>query len=272
MSLGEPAPVRPPSATISGKTNALLCSVLEATRTRIIELEDEIVQHPHETSWDAPDASSAAGPSAASVKADEKRLALIIWLGRLKQDSSKSDAVKFRGSPKTRKGLLTQPALKNKPKGTHHRLILSHVFKHSPARTEPFIGDELKPLPGGGMPARTFGRGFGGLGSTSMEIRQDRHAGVIDVAIRWLDVNYPKNNKCTFKFKFEIDLEGAVAVMIRTPATELHWEALISIEPAAYCNLIVHFNVNTCAITMNVPITDFTWPLRQHSLGPVASQ
>jgi hypothetical protein len=128
-------------------------------RLRIIELEDELSQQPpkkrarknEEPATSAPSTSNAA-PSAASVKADDKKrkmqvkkvfdrhvlpdgfssLFTIFMSSRLKKEC-KSDTVKFQGSVKTikfdevyeqgefealfgGKGLLIQPTPQNKPK------------------------------------------------------------------------------------------------------------------------------------------------------------
>jgi hypothetical protein len=52
-----------------------------------------------------------------------------------------------------------------------------------------------------GVPVRTFGAGFGGLGST---FAKSAKLGPCDVSIRSLEVNYSKNNlKCTLKFEVD---------------------------------------------------------------------
>ncbi|KDR78721.1 hypothetical protein GALMADRAFT_223970 [Galerina marginata CBS 339.88] len=199
--------------------------VLEAMRTRIVELEDELTQQPPakraRTSnvASAPDASTsaAAGPSAASVKADEKKRKMQVKkvFDRLKKEC-KSDAVKFQGSPKSikidevyseaefnllfsGKGQLIQPTANNKPKS-----VVTIIQFNSQAHFDSFFGDELKPLKGnvwsrGGMPQRTFGAGFGGFGSS---FSKSQKLGAVDVSIRSFEVNYSKNNmKCSLKFE-----------------------------------------------------------------------
>ncbi|KAF5376958.1 hypothetical protein D9615_007255 [Tricholomella constricta] len=198
--------------------------VLGAMRARIVELENEIAQQPPKKRArlsHAPDAdeasTSAAGPSTASLKADEKKRKMQVkkMFDRLKREC-KSDAVKFQGSAKIikfdevyseaefdmlfkGKGLLIQPTPNNKPKS-----VVTIIHFHSQAHIESFFGEELKPLKGnnwtrGGIPARTFGGGFGGFGST---FTKSVKTGAVDIAIRSLEVNYSKNNmKCTLKFE-----------------------------------------------------------------------
>ncbi|KAF8816571.1 hypothetical protein BYT27DRAFT_7181909 [Phlegmacium glaucopus] len=199
--------------------------ILEAMRTRIIELEDELAQQPPtkrartSIAPSAPDASTpaAAGPSTTSIKMDEKKRKMQVKkvFDRLKKEC-KSDAVKFQGSPKSikidevyseaefellfsGKGLLIQPTSTNKPKS-----VVTIIHFNSQAHIESFFGDELKPLKGnswsrGGVPQRTFGAGFGGYGST---FAKSLKIGAVDVDIRSLEVNYSKNNmKCSLKFE-----------------------------------------------------------------------
>ncbi|RDB27296.1 hypothetical protein Hypma_004311 [Hypsizygus marmoreus] len=197
--------------------------VLEAMRLRIIELEDGIAQQPpakrartsNGASAPAPEAS--AGPSAASTKAEEKKRKMQVKkiFDRLKKEC-RLDACKFQGAPKTikfdevyeqsefqtlfsGKGTLIQPTPENKPKS-----VVTIIHFSTPAQLEAFFGDELKALKGniwsrGGMPARAFGAGFGGFGSTfTKSVKQ----GACDVTIRSLEVNYSKNNmKCSLKFE-----------------------------------------------------------------------
>ncbi|GLB36786.1 hypothetical protein LshimejAT787_0310730 [Lyophyllum shimeji] len=207
----------------------LTAEVLEAMRARIIELEDELAQlrptkraRTNDSSEPATltaASTSAAGPSTASAKADEKKRKMQVKkvFDRLKKEC-KSDAVKFQGTLKTikfdevyseaefeclfsGKGLLIQPTPNNKPKST-----VTIIHFDTQAHIESFFGDELKPLKGnhwtrGGMPARKFGAGFGGLGST---FTKSVKTGAVDVAIRSFEVNYSKNNmKCTLKFEFK---------------------------------------------------------------------
>ncbi|PPQ69336.1 hypothetical protein CVT26_002568 [Gymnopilus dilepis] len=198
--------------------------VLEAMRTRIIELEDELSQQPPtkrartSNANDAPDASPAvAGPSNGSSKADEKKRKMQVKkiFDRLKKEC-KSDAVKFQGAPKTikidevyseaefdmlfgGKGHLIQPTPTNKPKS-----VVTIIHFTSQAHIEAFFGDELKPLKGntwsrGGIPQRAFGVGFGGYGST---FSKSQKLGSVDVSIQSMEVNYSKNNmKCSLKIE-----------------------------------------------------------------------
>ncbi|KAG6909075.1 hypothetical protein DXG01_002056 [Tephrocybe rancida] len=203
--------------------------VLEAMRTRIIELEDEIAQQPPtkrartsivpETTAEASTAS--AGPSAASLKAEEKKRKMQVKkvFDRLKKEC-KSDVVKFQGSAKTikfdevytvnefdslfaGKGVLFQPTPQNKPKS-----VVTIIQFNTADQIQSFFGAELKPLKGniwtrGGVPARTFGGGFGfGFGGGGSTFTKSQKVGAVDVTIRSLEVNYSKNNmKCTLKFE-----------------------------------------------------------------------
>lgn len=78
------------------------------------------------------------------------------------------------------------------------------ILSQNKAQVADLFGAELKALKGnrwskGGIPTRTFGGGFGGLGSTfSKSVKQ----GSCDVEIRNCNVNYSKNGmKCTLKFE-----------------------------------------------------------------------
>ncbi|KAF8888721.1 hypothetical protein CPB84DRAFT_1837606 [Gymnopilus junonius] len=184
----------------------LTAEVLEALKTRIIELEDELAQQPEEK---------------------KRNMQVKKVFDRLKKEC-KSDAVKFQGGPKTikmdevyseaefdllfkGKGHLIQPTLTNKPKS-----VVTIIHFNSQAHIDAFFGDELKPLKGniwsrGGVPQRTFGAGFGGFGST---FSKSQKIGAVDVAISSLEVNYSKNNmKCTLKFEVT-QLRGGGVVWI----------------------------------------------------------
>ncbi|KAG5644120.1 hypothetical protein DXG03_009066 [Asterophora parasitica] len=188
-------------------------SGLEALRARIIELEDEIAQQPPtkraQTSH-APAAdeasTSAAGPSAASLNAEEKKRkmqAKKILIGEndafIYPDEVYSEAEfdsLFKG-----KGILMQPTPENKPKS-----VVTIIHLNTRGHIASFFGDELKVPTGntwsrGGMPARTFGGGFfGGFGGSTFT--KSIKLGAVDVAVQLLEVNYSKNNmKCSLKFQ-----------------------------------------------------------------------
>ncbi|KAF9466998.1 hypothetical protein BDZ94DRAFT_1250277 [Collybia nuda] len=202
--------------------------VLEAMRLRIVELEDELYQQPPlkraRISSAVPAGMAPApapGPTAASIKADEKRRKMQVKkiFDRLKKEC-KADGVKFQGLPKTikfdelyeqpvfealfsGKGILIQPTPENKPKSA-----VTIMYFNTPAEISTFFGDELKALKGnkwtrGGVPVRAFGAGFGGLGST---FAKSVKVGAVDISVRSLEVNYSKNNmKCSLKFEVAQD-------------------------------------------------------------------
>ncbi|KAL6310430.1 hypothetical protein BKA93DRAFT_889205 [Sparassis latifolia] len=197
--------------------------VVEAMKLRIIELEDQLAAKPpakRARTIAAADVTMEleAGPSttpASLTKADEKKRKIHLKkiFDRLKKEC-KAVSCKFQGAPKTikieevfevdefnaifaGKGRLIQPTPENKPKST------VTIMDFNTAQVQVLFGDELKALKGnrwsrGGVPVRTFGAGFGGLGSSfSKSVKQ----GPCDVEILRLDVNYSKNGmKCTLKF------------------------------------------------------------------------
>ncbi|TFK66257.1 hypothetical protein BDN72DRAFT_800247 [Pluteus cervinus] len=196
--------------------------VVDALRTRILELEDERDnQQPSKRARVQTTLPMASGskPAAAHApsKAEEKKRKLLLkkMFDRLKKEC-KSDSVKFQGSGKTIKfdevfeqtdfenlfggrGFLVQPTPENKPTST----VTIIVFRHTQQVADLF-GDEMKALKGnkwsrGGMPARRMGGFFGGGGST---FTKSTKIGACDVQVESLEVTYSKNTmKCALKFE-----------------------------------------------------------------------
>ncbi|KAG6847220.1 hypothetical protein H0H93_009442, partial [Arthromyces matolae] len=123
------------------------------------------------------------------------------------------------------KGVLIQPTPENKPKST-----VTIIEFRTQAQIQTFFGDELKPLQGNNWTrgARTWGAGFGGMGST---FTKSTKIGPVDITIRNLDINYSKNNmKCTLKFEMA-QVGGALYAPISADVDEKGTHRLVSEAP-----------------------------------------